>query len=181
MGMHSWLQLYNEERKGQLNYLGYIKPKRRATNSLLSGLEEEQLQTIQVSLMTELATAWSIHGMSCEHLLSHFLLQTLCAPQFEWKGRLKPVSSSFIGTSPEFELALYTLCFMCGQEENQVILGKYHAIIKCHRIGGDRDSMKIGTSYPEEVPLNEDEAATRIQGKFRQGQKQRSIAVEGEE
>ncbi|GMH28820.1 hypothetical protein Nepgr_030663 [Nepenthes gracilis] len=34
--------------------------------------------------------------------------------QFEWNGVLKSVSSSFIGVSPEFEVALYTLCFFAA-------------------------------------------------------------------
>jgi hypothetical protein len=27
MGCHNWMQVYNEERKGHLNYQGYIRPK----------------------------------------------------------------------------------------------------------------------------------------------------------
>lgn len=34
--------------------------------------------------------------------------------QFSWEGQDKPVTTLFIGTSPEFELALYTLCFLAG-------------------------------------------------------------------
>jgi len=36
--------------------------------------------------------------------------------QFNWGTERKEVSSIFIGTSPEFELALYTLCFVAGAE-----------------------------------------------------------------
>ncbi|XP_068123402.1 uridylate-specific endoribonuclease [Hyperolius riggenbachi] len=32
--------------------------------------------------------------------------------QFHWDGFLKEVGSQFIGSSPEFELAMYTLCFI---------------------------------------------------------------------
>ncbi len=50
--------------------------------------------------------------------------------QFAWNGQLKPVSSMFVGTSPEFELALYTLCFLAGQESNEVTLAGYRIRIK---------------------------------------------------
>ena len=43
--------------------------------------------------------------------------------QFSWGGQTKDVSSMFIGTSPEFELALYSLCFLAGQEDNVVEVG----------------------------------------------------------
>lgn len=36
--------------------------------------------------------------------------------QFDWGRERKEVSSIFIGTSPEFEVALYTLCFVAGAE-----------------------------------------------------------------
>lgn len=35
--------------------------------------------------------------------------------QFEWNGELKDISSSFVGVSPEFEMALYTLLFLLDQ------------------------------------------------------------------
>lgn len=34
--------------------------------------------------------------------------------QLAWKGELKQVSTFFMGTSPEFEFALYTLYFLGG-------------------------------------------------------------------
>ncbi|XP_058189887.1 uncharacterized protein LOC131307414 isoform X1 [Rhododendron vialii] len=67
----------------------------------------------------------------------------LLTVQFEWNGVLKSVSSTLIGVSPEFEIALYTLCFYMGGEDNQVELGPYPVIIKCYRLGN-----KIGSAFP---------------------------------
>ncbi|KAJ8513761.1 hypothetical protein OPV22_004195 [Ensete ventricosum] len=64
--------------------------------------------------------------------------------QFEWNGVLKSVSSTLIGVSPEFEIALYTLCFFVGEEENHVCLGPYSVNIKCYRLGKN----KIGSVFP---------------------------------
>ncbi|KAH7659212.1 poly(U)-specific endoribonuclease protein [Dioscorea alata] len=64
--------------------------------------------------------------------------------QFEWNGILKSVSSTLVGVSPEFEIALYTLCFFVGEEDNRISLGPYSVNIKCYRIGNN----KIGTVFP---------------------------------
>ncbi|GMQ04550.1 hypothetical protein CsSME_00049927 [Camellia sinensis var. sinensis] len=63
--------------------------------------------------------------------------------QFEWNGVLKSVSSTLIGVSPEFEIALYTLCFYMGREDNHVQLGPYSVNVKCYRLGN-----KIGSAFP---------------------------------
>jgi len=113
MGMHNWLQIYVEEKKGHFDYKGYILPRRRARGE--EPHETEQLITIQ----------------------------------FEWFGKLKPVSTSFIGTSPEFEFALYTLCFLLGDEAQNVEVGPYQDVsLRCfsYGYGGHK---KLGTSFPE--------------------------------
>ncbi|OVA06864.1 Endoribonuclease XendoU [Macleaya cordata] len=64
--------------------------------------------------------------------------------QFEWNGVLKSVSSTLVGVSPEFEIALYTLCFFMGGEDNHVQIGPYPVNIKIYRLGND----KIGSAFP---------------------------------
>ncbi|GMF33294.1 unnamed protein product [Phytophthora fragariaefolia] len=81
--------------------------------------------------------------------------------QFEWEDELKPVS-----TSPEFEMALYTMCYLNGQENNHVQLGPYLCNIKCFSFGRGKDT-KIGTAFPEALPLTEKQAATKIQAILR--------------
>ncbi|KAL2901746.1 Poly(U)-specific endoribonuclease-B [Bienertia sinuspersici] len=67
----------------------------------------------------------------------------LLTVQFEWNGVLKSLSSMFVGVSPEFELALYTLCFFAGDEDNHIEVGPYPVNIKCYRLGN-----KIGSAFP---------------------------------
>jgi len=70
---------------------------------------------------------------------------------FTWRGAEKKVSTSLIGTSPEFEMALYTLVFYNFNEgEVATSLGPYRVLIKTHK-WDDRRSGKtfIATSYPE--------------------------------
>jgi poly(U)-specific endoribonuclease len=77
----------------------------------------------------------------CPQPNSHTQLLTV---EFEWKGVRKDKSSTLIGVSPEFELALYTLCFFAGQEDNYLQLGPCRVNIKCYRLGQD----KIGSVFP---------------------------------
>ncbi|GJN26850.1 hypothetical protein PR202_gb14811 [Eleusine coracana subsp. coracana] len=99
-------EFYLEEAKGNVDYQGYIFPRRRGE----SPDSETQLLTVQ----------------------------------FEWHGVLKSVSSTLVGVSPEFEVALYTLCFFVGGEDNRVDIGPYTVNIKCYRMGNN----KIGSAFP---------------------------------
>lgn len=130
-GCHNWMQIYNEERHGRLDYRGFIRPKQRG-RKFTEPYNHEQLVTIQ----------------------------------FSWEREIKPVSTSLIGVSPEFELALYTLCFLNGKEENVIQLGPYLCNIKCFSFGRG-NNVKIGTSFPEALPLTEAQAAVKIQALLR--------------
>ncbi|XP_059508503.1 uridylate-specific endoribonuclease C isoform X2 [Stegostoma tigrinum] len=66
--------------------------------------------------------------------------------QFSWKEMVKPVGSSFIGVSPEFEVAVYTICFLLSQAKvsrELVMVDEYHLQIVVYRHG-----KYIGSSYP---------------------------------
>ena len=80
--------------------------------------------------------------------------------QFTWKGIEKSVGSSFIGVSPEFEFALYSMCFLVGEEEHDIQLAAggvegdfFELVIKCYKMAYD----KVGTSFPEIKSHFEDE------------------------
>ncbi|KAB5542331.1 hypothetical protein PHYPO_G00090440 [Pangasianodon hypophthalmus] len=72
--------------------------------------------------------------------------------QFSWKGLVKPVGSSFIGVSPEFEVALFTIIFLKSNERvtNAVVkVDEYMLeVVVC------RHGRAIGTSYPKLLSSN---------------------------
>jgi poly(U)-specific endoribonuclease len=78
--------------------------------------------------------------------------------QFRWKDAIKNVGSSFIGTSPEFEFALYTLCFYSGQEESLLQCGPYKVKMTCYTYNAGPKKY-IATSFPSEAPYDEDEVS----------------------
>lgn len=77
----------------------------------------------------------------------------LLSVQFAWHGELKPVTTLFIGVSPEFEMALYTLCFLAGSEQNNISIGNYDLTIRCYRIHSSYGD-KIGSAFAEIVREN---------------------------
>jgi poly(U)-specific endoribonuclease len=83
--MHNWIQLYYEEQKNRLKYLGFVKPKKR-----IYYFPDEQKQIASIN--------------------------------FIWRDCVKKVSSSFFGTTPEFELSLFTLNFFTSTQVNVVRL-----------------------------------------------------------
>ncbi|MEQ2227414.1 hypothetical protein ILYODFUR_037515, partial [Ilyodon furcidens] len=72
--------------------------------------------------------------------------------QFSWKGLVKPVGSSFIGISPEFEVALFTIIFLMSSEKMTSVVVKvdeYMLELVVYRHGSS-----IGTSYPKLLSSN---------------------------
>jgi hypothetical protein len=131
VGFHNWIQIYLEERNSL----------RRKDNTFdYRGYIKPKRRARSAALPP-----------STEQLVTI---------QFQWHGALKNVSSSLIGTSPEFELALYTLCFYSGQEEAIVKLGPYKAKITSYRWpAAPKPGQKVyvATSFPSEAPLDENE------------------------
>ncbi|XP_063074099.1 poly(U)-specific endoribonuclease-C-like isoform X2 [Engraulis encrasicolus] len=72
--------------------------------------------------------------------------------QFSWKDLVKPVGSSFIGVSPEFEVALYTVVFLMSSEKVTNVVVKVDEylleVVVC------RYGHSIGTSYPKMLSSN---------------------------
>ncbi|XP_063401761.1 poly(U)-specific endoribonuclease-A-like [Mytilus trossulus] len=69
----------------------------------------------------------------------------LIALQFDWREEKgKPISSCFLGTSPEFEIAAYTICFLLDRLcKTDVQLGEYEVEIDVKPFAKNY----IGTAY----------------------------------
>ncbi|KAI8620787.1 Endoribonuclease XendoU-domain-containing protein [Chytriomyces sp. MP71] len=79
------------------------------------------------------------HPTGNEHVLSF---------QLSWHGDLKPVSSFLIGVSPEYEIALYTLCFFAGKEDVPIpiVIDEVDCEVVVHRFT-NHTGPKIGSAY----------------------------------
>ncbi|XP_037703398.1 poly(U)-specific endoribonuclease [Choloepus didactylus] len=68
------------------------------------------------------------------------------AMQFNWDGYYKEVGSAFIGSSPEFEFALYSLCFIARPGKVcQLSLGGYPLAIQTY--AWDKTTYRNGKKY----------------------------------
>ena len=75
---------------------------------------------------------------------------------FEWDGFPKPMSSTLFGVSPEFEIALYTLCYKLSgdkQTETDLKLASYVVRITCFNWKQGNNNY-IATSFPSTPPLS---------------------------
>lgn len=72
--------------------------------------------------------------------------------QFSWHGLLKPVGSAFIGTSPEFEMALFTIVFLMNTERSTTVVVN---IDQCQmELVVIRHGRSLGTAYPKLLSSN---------------------------
>ncbi|XP_026167337.1 uridylate-specific endoribonuclease C [Mastacembelus armatus] len=72
--------------------------------------------------------------------------------QFSWHGVVKPVGSIFIGTSPEFEMAVFTIVFLMSRERSTTVLVN---IDQCQmELVVVRRGHSLGTGYPKLLSSN---------------------------
>ena len=99
-GFHNWIQFYNEEKIGKINYYGYIK-----------------------------------------------YISNIIFIKFSWENKTKKLGSFFIGTSIEFEMALYTLLHIYTDDNKYKIKVKYQSNDIMFRI--IKENNKLITIYPK--------------------------------
>lgn len=72
--------------------------------------------------------------------------------QFSWHGVVKPVGSAFIGTSPEFEMAVFTVVFLLNTDRSSTVLVN---IDQCQMdLVVVRHGRSIETAYPKLISSN---------------------------
>jgi poly(U)-specific endoribonuclease len=143
-----WFELYNRERGGKKDssgfehvFVGEVK------NGEVSGFHnwiqfylEEQKGALDYRGYIKPRSNSDSLSDSNDHVLSL---------QFRWNDVEKFVGTSFIGVSPEFEVALYTTIFLLGEEEEHVELNTgtdvFGLKIRCYKMAQN----KVGTSFPE--------------------------------
>ncbi|XP_056149268.1 poly(U)-specific endoribonuclease-C-like [Lampris incognitus] len=72
--------------------------------------------------------------------------------QFSWKGLVKPLGGSFIGVSPEFEVAIFTIVFLMSTEKMTSVVVKVDEYVL--ELIVYRHGRSIGTSYPKLLSSN---------------------------
>ncbi|XP_029951934.1 uridylate-specific endoribonuclease C isoform X2 [Salarias fasciatus] len=72
--------------------------------------------------------------------------------QFSWHSLVKPVGSAFIGTSPEFEMAIFTVVFLMNTVRSTTVLVN---IDQCQmELVVIRQGRSLGTAYPKLLSSN---------------------------
>ncbi|XP_044534501.1 poly(U)-specific endoribonuclease-like [Gracilinanus agilis] len=116
LGFHNWVQFYLQEKRGNIDYKGYVARQRKSRPD-----EDDQVLNLQ----------------------------------FSWKGLVKPVGSTFLGVSPEFEFALFTIVFLQSREKVTRVLvhiEEYELQLVVYRHG-----CHIGSAYPILVSSNNED------------------------
>ena len=84
----------------------------------------------------------------CHTLLFFFTKPNIVGTHFQWHNKIKSLSSFIVGTSPEFDLAMYTVCFFVRQDGDcRFSMAGHNMDIKSYTVpfGSYRDL--IATAY----------------------------------
>mmetsp|Transcript_61511 Transcript_61511/g.109642 ORF Transcript_61511/g.109642 Transcript_61511/m.109642 type:complete len:420 (-) Transcript_61511:22-1281(-) len=129
-GFHNWVKFALEEQAGRMDYRGFIYSRRRG--------QQSETDDPTPNLIT-IKFAWQDDEDEDDADIP-----------------VKTMSSIFIGVSPEFEMALYTLCFLAGGTDNMVHVGEYRVNVKCYPMNRYGRTY-IGTAYPQAQGWDGDE------------------------
>ncbi|XP_078678145.1 uridylate-specific endoribonuclease D-like [Branchiostoma floridae x Branchiostoma belcheri] len=100
-GFHNWLTTYLLEKDGELNYYGYIWDKQ-------PGILAVQVRWGSLYKDPRLLLSYAEPGLSSS--------PGILAVQVRWGSLYKDLGSMFYGASPEFDLAMYTMCYVTSPD-----------------------------------------------------------------
>lgn len=144
LGLHNWIFFNTEETKRHIDYLGYIK---KADLGNVSIFRSRKLSLRNVYFIFIRFKHQKSDKCRCNLLFSQ--KGSIVKMHAKFNGHDKPVVSMFVGTPPELEMALYTVCFYVRPDGNcPVSLGgtKFNIITRKFRYRG---KDLIGTAYPD--------------------------------
>lgn len=68
---------------------------------------------------------------------------------FSYDGKLKPAGSMFVGTPPELEVALYSLCIALEVEDCPISLGGEKFTIRAYSFNRGNNVKVVASGYPD--------------------------------
>lgn len=114
-GFHNWIQFYFLEKKGLLNYYSH------SFNGPVS------IHNTDLNMKNYTPSCRAIPSISLSFTCSQWTsYPDVLGMQFMWDGYFKQVGSAIIGCSPEFDFALYSLCYITRPGKRWV----YH-VLRC--------------------------------------------------
>lgn len=122
-GFHNWIQFYLLEKRGQLNYYSH------SFNGPVR-IPNTGVNTVCWFIL------WCVTLVFIPLFLSFPCSQWTTYPdvmgmQFKWDGYFKQVGSAVIGCSPEFDFALYSLCYITRPGKQWVYLQVLWRFLAC--------------------------------------------------
>lgn len=134
IGFHNWVQFFLQEKNSHLDYKGY----KARINDLVGAPHGRD-----VFVRPTLTCPPPLQPDQDDHVLNL---------QFSWHGVVKPVGSAFIGTSPEFEMAIFTIIFLMNTERSTTVVVN---IDQCQmELVVVRQGRCLGTAYPKLLSSN---------------------------
>lgn len=122
-GLHSWIRVLEQEGKGKLNYFGFVP--RRGGKNAAPVTPEDKVVTIQFS--------WDPNPSADPNVVV-----------------TKELSTMLVGSSPELEVALYSLFFFAGVEEANICLDGNNLRVRVYKIRS-KYGDKVGAAFVESV------------------------------
>lgn len=120
-GFHNWIQFYLLEKRGQLNYYSH------SFNGPVS-IHNTDFNMKIYTLPCGAPLQFPFLSFTCSQWTSY---PDALGMQFMWEGYFKQVGSAIIGCSPEFDFALYSLCYITRPGKQWVYLHALKHFLDC--------------------------------------------------